>query len=218
MQLTDLQVALSERDKIIQDLTDSLKQSFEVRDQLNERNERLLNETRQLRAASVNRKKWIDTHDEQRLSETTIDLVSESEFEDEDFFNRTAPALFEKQLEQMQTKETSTIPSDPYKKAIDDFKGGLTDNESVLFAKVQENFEKMLKDEMNDLKEKLYQEQMEKNELESEVNRVNQLLTNVKNGSAEFTVLRSELDKIHKKEMENLRMYFEQKCTDLEKQ
>lgn len=216
--MTDLQVALSERDKIIQDLTDSLKQSFEVRDQLNERNERLLNETRQLRAASVNRKKWIDTHDEQRLSETTIDLVSESEFEDEDFFNRTAPALFEKQLEQMQTKETSTIPSDPYKKAIDDFKGGLTDNESVLFAKVQENFEKMLKDEMNDLKEKLYQEQMEKNELESEVNRVNQLLTNVKNGSAEFTVLRSELDKIHKKEMENLRMYFEQKCTDLEKQ
>lgn len=57
-----------------------------------------------------------------------------------------------------------------------------------------------------------------KNKFNIQINRLKQLLTNVKSGSTELEDLRRELDEMHAREMEDLRTYFEQKCTDMEKQ
>lgn len=201
--MTDIQIALSERDRIIQELTDSLKQSIEIRDQLNHRNEQLTNEAKQLRAAGVKeakeRRKWFSEDNEQRLSETTIDLVSESEFEDDEFYKRSqrqSQERIEPKLEELSTTiSNSVIPK-------------VNDNETM----------DALKKELAELKEKLVQEQMDKSEIESEANRLRLLLMSIKDGTADMMELRTELEGVHKKEMEMLRMYFERKCTDLEKQ
>lgn len=222
-------MALIERDKIIQELTDSLKQSIEIRDQLNERNEALAKEALQLKAATDQRK-WItdrDTFNEPRLSETTIDLVGESDFEDDEFYKKIlktddqkgAQDIDSKPDQVQQTKDFEAVKSLPTKNpTIEDFKKSLNAEEVAMFTQIERRFEEMLNDKINNVNEKLHQEQMEKAELDSETNRLRQLLANIKSGSTEFVELRAELDRIHKKEMEDLRMYFERKCTDLEKQ
>lgn len=213
-------MALHERDKIIQELTDSLKQSIEIRDQLCKRNEELATETDQLKLENERRQqmKWITDRnfDEQRLSQTTIDLVAESDFEDDDFFKKTILPFQEAEHSGQAPKQTDdTKVSNP---TIEEFKQSLDPKEIEIFAQVEQKFEELLNNKLNDIKEKLQQEQLERAELDSEANRLKHLLANVKSGSTEVTELRAELDKIHKKEMENLRLYFEQKCTDLEKQ
>lgn len=225
LQISDFQVALIERDKIIQELTDSLKQSIEIRDQLIERNEALANQAKELKELNQ-RRRWITDRQEgfddpeKRLSQTTIDLVSESDFEDDDFFKKTIIPSAESApkvdaLEQVAKKQSVVTNPNP---TIEEFKNTLNEDESKMFTRIQEKFDILLNDNVNDVKEKLQQEQLEKAELETEASRIRHLLVNIKTGSTEVMELRSELDKIHKKEMENLRMYFERKCTDLEKQ
>lgn len=220
-------MALIERDKIIEELTESLKHSLEIRDQLNERNLALANEAKELKAAT-DRRKWItdrDAFNEPRLSETTIDLVGESDFEDDEYYKRIlktddvidpAQAIDSKPDEVKQTKEVEAVKNP--NPTIDEFKKSLSEAEILLFTRIESQFEHMFNEKINDLKVKLQQEQLEKAELEAGTNRLQQLLTNIKNGSKEVVALRAELDRIHKKEMEDLRMYFERKCTDLEKQ
>lgn len=225
-QLTDFQVALNERDKIIEELTASLKQSIEIRDQLNERNEVLANEAKELKVAT-DKRKWItdrDTFNEPRLSETTIDLVGESDFEDDEFYKKTLKIDDQKEPQEItskpkdtqQTKESIAVKS--LNPTIENFKKSLNEEDTVLFIQIEQRFEQMFNEKINDIKEKLHQEQFEKAELDAEANRLRQLLVSIKTGSPDIIELRAELDKTHKKEMENLRMYFEQKCTDLEKQ
>lgn len=215
-QLTDLQVGLFERDKIIQELSDALKQSISIRDRLNERNENLAKEIDELKTAH-DRKRWIadrNTFDdsERRISQTLIDLVDESDLEDDELNNKieTTQDIESKPEEQQLKSDAITV--------IEEFKESLDQTEVEMFARVQEQFEQMFNDKLNDITNKLHQEQFEKAELELEANRLRQLLANVKSGSTEVMELRAELEKIHKKEMEKLRMYFERKCTDLEKQ
>lgn len=181
-----------------------------MREKLSQQNETLLNELKQLREANE-RQKWItdrsiDLAGEKRLSQTTIDLVAESDFEDDDFFKKT----------KFPTEEIDADQN--LNPTIEEFKENLNENEVKLFALIEGKFETMLNTKLNAVREQLQQEQMDKAELESETNRLKQLLVNVKGGSTELAELRAELDVIHKKEMENLRLYFEKKCTDLEKQ
>lgn len=216
--MNEIQDALAERDDIIQELTNSLKQSIAIRDQLNERNKALENETQKLKVR-YDQRKWItdrDTFNEPRLSETTIELVGASDFEDDDLINRKSIQEIEPQLNVTQTKDKETVKS--AHSTIENFKKSLSEAELTLFAGIQERFEQMLNDELIDIKEKLHLEQIEKAELDTETNRLRQLLANIKSGSTEVVELRIELDRIHKIEMENLRMYFERKCTDMEKQ
>lgn len=222
-QLTDFQVAVSERDKIIQELTDSLKKSIEIRDQLSEQNAILVNEAKKLREANESRRQllWITDRrgvfDERqpRLSETTIDLVDD-ELDDDEHFGKSTKVADTFAVEDKEPKEPDAVirPNS----TIGEFKNSLNEVEMALFSQVEERFEQMLNDRLNDVKEKLQQEQLEKAELDTEANRLRQLLANIKSGSTEVVELRAELDKIHKGEMEKLRKYFERKCTDLEKQ
>lgn len=217
-------MALIERDQIIHELTDSLKQSINIRDQLHEQGERLTNEVKHLRAAA-SRSKWLSVENAteaigQRLSETTIDLVSESEYDDDEYYNRptkmpfqleTTPAIEERKT---QIVESISLPQT----SIEEFKKRLTKDELTLFSHMQNKFNEFLHQELDTINKSYEQELHEKNEKDAEVNRLRQLLVNTKTGSTEVKELRNELDTIHKKEMEDLRMYFERKCSDLEKQ
>lgn len=58
---------------------------------------------------------------------------------------------------------------------------------------------------------------MEKEDYETEINKLRDLLANVKCGSTEIMNLKRELEAKHSREMEELRTYFEKKCVDLEK-
>lgn len=207
-QPTELQAALLDRCRVIQELTDSLRQSLEARDKLSEQNETLLNELKRLRETNE-RQKWItdrnlDLTNEKRLSQTTIDLVAESDYEDDEFFDKS------KIPTQQQTNEQQLT--------IDEFKENLNENELKLFTSIEGKFATMLNEKLNTVQEQLHQEQQAKTEMESETNRLKQLLLSVKAGSAELSELRAQLVTIHKKEVDDLRLYFEKKCTDLEKQ
>lgn len=204
-------MALVERDKMILELTDNLKKTIEMHDQLNVRNEALVTEVNQLKTMNM-RRKWVtdrDPFDEPRLSETTMDLVSGSDFEDDDFFNKgVLLGMPEDDAKNVRVPHPS----------IEEFKTILNENETAVFARVEEQFEQLLNDKLSEVQGNLQQEQYEKAELESEVTRLQQLVANLKGGSKEVQELRTELGKVHKKEMENLRVYFEKKCGDMEKQ
>lgn len=200
-----------------------MKQSIEVRDKLTEQNETLQNELKQLREANE-RRKWIADQSfdlgEKRLSQTTIDLVAESDFEDDDYFKKAKVSgthEIDTNLESVQ--QSKQIDTDKtLNPTIEEFKESLNEIELQIFASVEQKFETMLNEKVNAVREQLHQEQLDKAQLESEASRLKQLLVNVKGGTTEIAELRAELDAIHKKEMENLRLYFEKKCTDLEKQ
>lgn len=141
--------------------------------------------------------KWPNVN-EQRLSQTTIDLVSESEDEIEK----------EPKIDLISNKQPK----------IDEFEKILNPVEQKMFEVIREKFNEFMQHEFQNINESLANKIQEKNEKDVEINRLRQLLANVKGGSAEVLQLRQELDTIHKKEMEDLRMYFEQKCSELEKQ
>lgn len=177
----------------------------------------MLNELKQLREVNE-RQKWItdrnlDMANEKRLSQTTIDLVAESDVEDDDLKTKFPTQDIDAYLEGVQHDQDK--PPNP---TIEEFKENLSEDELKLYACIEGKFETMLNSKLNAVREQMHQEQLDKAELESETNRLRQLLVNVKGGSTELAELRAELDAIHKKEMENLRLYFEKKCTDLEKQ
>lgn len=210
-----MQVALFNRDKIIQELTDAFKKSVEIRDQLSERNGNLTKEIETLKMAN-RQKQWLTDRNalddpERQISETTIDLVEESDFDDDELNETKVNQEIDPKLDPSQHKSNKCAD-------FDEFKQNLNKNELKLFTNVQDKFQQLLNDEVNAVKQQLEQERFEKAELDSETNRLRQLLAKVKCGSTEITELRNELEKNHKKEMEDLRMYFERKCTDLEKQ
>lgn len=106
------------------------------------------------------------------------------------------------------------------------FKKSLSEDESAAFSKVWNKFEIFHKTEIDQIKQnhdeeiKILTDQIrqEKKETEVEINRLRQLLNNVKSMSPEVDALRQELEAKHQKEMEELRQYFERRCVDMEKQ
>ncbi|XP_050311521.1 centrosomal protein of 290 kDa-like isoform X2 [Anthonomus grandis grandis] len=71
-----------------------------------------------------------------------------------------------------------------------------------------------LHEELVELKEKMVQN---KEEYETELTRLRNLLENIKCGSTELMDLKEELERKHTTEVEELRTYFEKKCVELEK-
>lgn len=109
---------------------------------------------------------------------------------------------------------------------MNNFKKSLSEDESAAFSKVWNKFEIFHKTEIDQIKQnhdeeiKILTDQIrqEKKETEVEINRLRQLLNNVKSMSPEVDALRQELEAKHQKEMEELRQYFERRCVDMEKQ
>lgn len=59
--------------------------------------------------------------------------------------------------------------------------------------------------------------QEDKETQEKEIARLTNIIETMKNGNEKIVEIQQEIEIKHQKEMEDLRRYFEQKCTDLEK-
>lgn len=226
--MTDFHTAIVERDKIIDQLTDSLKQSLQIRDQLHEQSERLSSEVNDVRkqfsdtvdniSQATRKRSWLGVENAadtsgQRLSEITLDLVSGSEYEDDEFNAKIRGNSRGVSQEKVLRDASKIAPS------LEQFKSDLSVDELKIYEALYEKFSEHISRELQ-TQNKNYERELllERNEKDLEINRLKQMIANVKSGTAEVKELRQELDAIHKKEMEDLRMYFERKCSDLEKQ
>ncbi|KAF5306240.1 hypothetical protein FQA39_LY08938 [Lamprigera yunnana] len=105
-------------------------------------------------------------------------------------------------------EETLTQPQIPLMKEVKD------SINACIESKLSE-YRDMYELEFKKLEDKL---ESEKNIYESEIAQLREILDRIQCDPNDIVVLRKELEAKHAKEVEELRMYFEQKCADLEKQ
>lgn len=230
---------MTERDNLIEQLTESLQQSIQIREQLQSQGEKLTTEVMQLRKQLnetleiIKKPEWTRDHESvgQRISEISIDLVSTTDEESEknyqggeyaDKSNRNSQEHDTRELDELY--DMQLFPT--FSKQIQEFLKFLSPDEMRIFNMVQKKFDDYLQreievvtarhdDEMKILTDRL---ETEKNEKDAEMSKLRQLLSSVKSGSSEVVQLRQELETQHAQEMADLRCYFERKCSELEKQ
>ncbi|XP_064545021.1 golgin subfamily A member 4 isoform X2 [Drosophila montana] len=215
----DIYVELSRRDEIIAKLTDSLQHSLNVRSQLQSDSERLGEEVQALRRQlhdaidTVKRSGWPDQQANagQRISEISMDLISESDDDLErnfltDHEDRGSRSSRERQLS-VPIDDLGVEPLPPewppaFSKQIEQFQKCLLPGELRPFLLVQRKFDDYLAQQLAQCRDQCAQEikisrdQWENEKLASE--------------QAQHVA--------HTKQMEELRKYFEGRCADLEKQ
>ncbi|XP_060659559.1 golgin subfamily A member 4 isoform X7 [Drosophila nasuta] len=220
----DIYVELSRRDEIIAKLTESLQHSLNVRGQLQTDAERLGGEVQTLRKQlheaidTVKRTSgaWQDPDHVQRISEISMDLISESDDDfDRNYLNeheeRASRSSRERQLS-VPRQSTSVedlgvqllAPEWPtaFSKQIEQFQKCLLPGEMRPFLMVQRKFDDFLSQQLLQCREQSEKEhKLNRDRWESE-----KLLSEQTQQAA------------HTKEMEELRKYFEHRCADLEKQ
>uniref|UniRef100_A0A182PBV6 Pericentrin/AKAP-450 centrosomal targeting domain-containing protein n=1 Tax=Anopheles epiroticus TaxID=199890 RepID=A0A182PBV6_9DIPT len=254
----DLYGKIMERNQWIELLADKLKESLQERNQLQSEGDKLAAEVIQLKkqlAETVENMKlkaqqssWAgvtrpqdqeSTSGGQRISEISIDLVSETEdgglsdfpdIYDDPPLGTTERLLDPHTLQPLVGGDLSELnPMHiPLKisKQLEQFRRYLSPEEVRLFNMVQGKFDDFLTQELDKVRDagesenRLLREQLqiEHAEKEQEVNRLRQMLSSVKAGSIEITTLRTELEARHTQEMADLRTYFEKKVVELEKQ
>ncbi|XP_011188348.1 A-kinase anchor protein 9 isoform X3 [Zeugodacus cucurbitae] len=234
----DIYMEVSKRDELIAKLTDSLQQSMNVRENLQMESDKLANEVQLLRKQltdaldTLRRPNWprtdLDSNYGQRISEISMDLISESDddlerhffTDNEDKYSRNSR---ERQLSvpRQTTEMYGSVGGDmaasewsqpPFSKQIEHFQKYLNPNEVRLFFMVQKKFDDYLCQELEKCKIKCEHEQRDI---------IEKLETEQQSQAAEMKRLinfREEQDKKHAKEVEELRKYFETKCAELEKQ
>ncbi|XP_057661015.1 cytadherence high molecular weight protein 2-like isoform X1 [Diorhabda carinulata] len=82
---------------------------------------------------------------------------------------------------------------------------------------LEETVSKTMKIHEQEIKQFKDEVAKEKEELECEISRLRLLLAEFQNGTSHMMDLKNELELKHSQEMEELRMYFERKCADMEK-
>uniref|UniRef100_A0A1B0GCZ9 Pericentrin/AKAP-450 centrosomal targeting domain-containing protein n=1 Tax=Glossina morsitans morsitans TaxID=37546 RepID=A0A1B0GCZ9_GLOMM len=229
----DIYAELSKRDELISKLTDSLQQSLTTRENLQAESEKLNAEVQILRkqlseAMDAIRKSYWPRDQEsnggQRISEISMDLVSESDDDLERQFltdnedkhsrnSRERQLSMPRQAEYYPINEADVLmDAEAFSKQIEQFQKYLTPSEVRLFFMVQKKFDDYLSQELEKCKMRYDQElkivmeqwDYEKREKEQEIQKLLQQ--------------REEKESKHAHEMEDLRKYFETKCVDLEKQ
>lgn len=221
-QTLDIYVELSRRDDMIAKLTDSLQQSLNVRGELQSDADRLSGEVQALRKQlqdtieTVKRNSgWSDQG--QRISEISMDLISESEDELErnyltDHEERGSRSSRERQLSV--PRQTALLHEDlgvqplppewppAFSKQIEQFQKCLLPGELRPFVLVQRKFDDYLTQKLAECRDECAQDLKQSQERwESD-----KLLSEQQQQAA------------HAKQMEELRKYFEHRCADLEKQ
>uniref|UniRef100_A0A0K8U078 Pericentrin n=1 Tax=Bactrocera latifrons TaxID=174628 RepID=A0A0K8U078_BACLA len=234
----DIYMEVSKRDELIAKLTDSLQQSMNVRENLQMESDKLASEVQLLRKQltdaldTLRKPNWprtdLDSNYGQRISEISMDLISESDddlerhvfTDNEDKYSRNSR---ERQFSvPRQTTEmygsgggdmtVSEWSQPPFSKQIEHFQKYLNPNEVRLFFMVQKKFDDYLSQELEKCKIKCEIDQKDIIE-QLEAQKQNQDIEMKK-----LISLREEQDKKHAKEVEELRKYFETKCAELEKQ
>ncbi|XP_035785183.1 pericentrin-like isoform X2 [Anopheles albimanus] len=240
----DLHGKIMERNQWIELLSDKLRESIQQRNQLQADGDKLTMEVLQLKkqlseaVESMKQKtQWPvmtrpdqESTSGQRISEISIDLVSETEEEGLSDF----PDVYDEQVPQPHgdgQTQGDMVDLNPMhiplkiSKQLDQFRRYLLPEEVRLFNMVQTKFEDFLRQELErgheagESENRLLREQLaaERSEKEQETNRLRQMLGSVKAGSIVIDELRNELESRHTQEMADLRTYFEKKVAELEK-
>ncbi|KAH8368910.1 hypothetical protein KR200_003514 [Drosophila serrata] len=216
----DIYVEMSRRDEMIAKLTDSLQQSLTVREKLQMDSERLGGEVqnlrRQLQDAIESMKRssvgWPDheSNPGQRLSEISMDLISESDDDLDRHFltdneERGSRSSRERQLPQFPANSNDDLQPEwtpAFSKQIEQFHTYLLPTEQRIFQMVQRKFDDYLSQQLASCRDQGVQElKIARDQWESEKQTAEQVQ-----------------QAAHAKQMEELRKYFENKCADLEKQ
>ncbi|XP_020798143.1 A-kinase anchor protein 9 isoform X8 [Drosophila serrata] len=216
----DIYVEMSRRDEMIAKLTDSLQQSLTVREKLQMDSERLGGEVqnlrRQLQDAIESMKRssvgWPDheSNPGQRLSEISMDLISESDDDLDRHFltdneERGSRSSRERQLPQFPANSNDDLQPEwtpAFSKQIEQFHTYLLPTEQRIFLMVQRKFDDYLSQQLASCRDQGVQElKIARDQWESEKQTAEQVQ-----------------QAAHAKQMEELRKYFENKCADLEKQ
>lgn len=236
-----LEAAITQRDDLIEELTVSLQRSIRERDNLKYENQHLSTELCNLQQTEHNSSE----HD--TIKAQLSDLYKyQSLIKDEStkFYSALmsgGSSMQSSNGEKDNDREEITVNysrSDlKSSESSYDFQTGFESKVGLIISKFDEYIEENLR---NKLRESLLQVlcdeigkmriefDTEMKELESQISqdkqayavetrRLRELLASVKAGSANIEELRTELGIKHEKEMENLRTYFEKKCSDMER-
>lgn len=198
---------ITERDQLIEKLTESLQESLKERDTLQEVGLEMADELQVLKSQlseaveSLRQSRRAETDvASQRLSEVSMDLVSD----EEDLYPGTTS----------EKRETIVELAKGPSKQIEEFQKYLNAEELRIFFMVQKKFDSYLEEELEKVRLKHDGElKLLKDSLETE-KQSRELMAS----SVDVAGMKEELQAKHAQEMAGLREYFEKKCTELEKQ
>ncbi|XP_037292945.1 golgin subfamily A member 4-like isoform X5 [Manduca sexta] len=240
--LVHLEDAITQRDQLIEELTVSLQRSVRERDDLRDENHHLTNEVQHLQ--HVVGEMSHTEHD--TIKAQLSDFVKyQSMVKDETKFysalmsgeSSVQTSNSEKDMDREEITVNYSKSDLKSSETSDDFQTGFESKitkiidtfdeciEENLRNKLRESLIQVLCDEIGkmrieydtDIKELETQVQQDKQAFTVETRRLEELLASVKSGNSDIEALREELAVKHEKEMENLRTYFEKKCSDMER-
>lgn len=238
-----LEAAITQRDDLIEELTVSLQRSVRERDDLRYENEHLTNEVSNLQHRVAERSLSENDTVKGQLSDF---MKYQSLIKDDStkFYSAVMSggssiqsSNGEKDMDREEIVINYSKSDLRSSNASDEFQTGFENKltsiinkferylEENLRNKLRESLIQVLCDEIGkmridndtEVKELEAQMQQDKQAFSSETRRLRELLASVKAGNADIDALRQELDVKHEKEMENLRTYFEKKCSDMER-
>lgn len=242
-QLVHLEDAITQRDELIEELTVSLQRSVRERDDLRHENDHLTNEVQNLQHLVAEQSH--SEHDTMKAQLSDF-MKYQSLIKDDStkFYSAVmsgGSSVQSSNGEKDMDREEIVInysKSDLRSSDIsDEFMTGFENKLTTIINKfdsyIEENLRNKLRESViqilcdeigkmridtdTEIKELETQMQQDKQSYTVETRRLRELLASVKAGDADIEALRQELDIKHEKEMENLRTYFEKKCSDMER-
>lgn len=238
-----LEEAITHRDQLIEELTISLQRSVQECDHLKHENEHLTNEVQNLQHADA--EKCHSDHD--TIKAQLSDYVKYQTMLKDDttkFYSALmsgAASLQSSNGEKDMDREEITVNysrSDLRSSgSSEDFQTGMENKLTLLLNKFDEYIEENLRNKLREsliqvlcdevckmrvdydteIKDIEAQMRQDKQVYVKDTRKLRELLASVKTGNADVDELREELSIKHEKEMENLRTYFEKKCSDMER-
>ncbi|XP_053610633.1 golgin subfamily A member 4-like isoform X4 [Plodia interpunctella] len=241
--LVHFEDAITQRDELIEDLTVSLQRSVRERDEFKLENEHLVNEVQNLQHILGE----MSQSDHDTVKGQLSDFMKYQTMVKDDstkFYSALmsgGSSLQSSNGEKDMDHEEITVN---YSKSdlkssgsSEDFQTGFESKLTLVMNKFDEYIEENLRNKLREsviqvlcdeigkirlesdteIKELEAQIQQDKQAYSVETRRLRELLASVKAGNTDIDVLREELAVKHEKEMENLRTYFEKKCSDMER-
>lgn len=242
-QLVHLEDAITQRDELIEELTVSLQRSDRERDDLRHENDHLTNEVQNLQHIVGERSQSEHDTVKAQLSDFMKyqSLIKDDSTKFYSAIMSGGSSIQSSNGEKDNDREEIVVN---YSKSdlrssdeSEEFQTGFENKLSAIINKfdnyIEENLRNKLRESLiqvlcdeigkmrienvTEIKELESQLQQDKQAYTIETRRLRELLASVKAGNADIEALRQELDIKHEKEMENLRTYFEKKCSDMEK-
>ncbi|KAJ0174412.1 hypothetical protein K1T71_009520 [Dendrolimus kikuchii] len=232
-----LEDAIKQRDTLIEELTISLQRSMHDQETLKYENQHLIDEVSNLQHFVAEK-----PHSDDTVKTQLSDFVKYHNMVKEDstkFYSAlmsgssTQSSHSEKDID----REEMFVNYSKSLDASDDFQTGFEAKLTMIINKfdsyIEENLRNKLRESLiqvlcdeigkmriesdTEIKELETQILSEKQAFLIETRKLRELLASVKTGNADIDELRHELNIKHEKEMENLRTYFEKKCSDMER-